>query len=244
MNKKILVTGYLGFVGSYLMKELDTNMYDIETIDLKDGKDILNCELPDKIDIVIHLAALPGVIDSVAKPAENAETNIVGTIRLANKYKDSRFIFASSGGTIQDKIESPYGLSKYCAEEYIKLLCKDYVILRFPNIYGENSRSVVDKFLRQDINYIYGDGSQRRTYGHISDIIRGIIESISWPSQETYKLGGSDNYAIEDIAKLIHKPMCFVEKREGELQYSSLENTGYKWSQRVRLEDYIKERVK
>ena len=96
---RIVITGDKGFLGSYLTKEIIGL-----GLDLKDGRDILTCDLPDA-DIVIHLAAQTKVIDSIADPEYDAKNNILGTIRLAKHYKNARFIFASSGGAIQEKIE-------------------------------------------------------------------------------------------------------------------------------------------
>lgn len=230
---KIIISGHQGFVGSYLVKEFD----EFIGLDIKSGNDILNCDLPDA-DVVIHLAAEPGVIASMEDPYNNARTNILGTIRLAKRYKDARFIFASSGGTIQEEIISPYGLSKKTCEEYIKLLCNNYVILRFPNVYGKGSRSVADKFLNNDI-IIYGDGSQNRTYGYVDDIVRGIIKAIDY-EQGTYKLGSNQNYTVLEIAEAVGKPIKFEPKRDGELDHSSLDNTMPNWETTVDLLDYIK----
>lgn len=230
----ILVTGHMGFVGSSLMKEIDAI-----GLDIKEGNDILECELPDA-DVVIHLAAEPGVVKSVADPYTNARTNILGTIRLAERYKDSKFIFASSGGTIQEKIESPYGLSKFTCEEYIKLLSNDYVILRFPNVYGAGSRSVVDKFLNEDQLTIYGDGKTNRIYAHISDIVRAIKLSMKW-EQGTYRLGTSQRYSVLKIAEKMSKPITFMPPRKGEITHlnSQLPNTTPNWQPRVDLMEYI-----
>jgi UDP-glucose 4-epimerase len=233
---KVLITGHKGFIGGYLTKEFNSYI----GIDLKEGKDILNCELPEA-DVVIHLAAEPGVIKSMEEPYKNAETNILGTIRLANRYKDTKFIFASSGGTIQETIISPYGLSKYCCEEYIKLLCNNYVILRFPNVYGKGSRSVADKFLNNDV-IIYGDGSATRTYGYIDDIVRAICLSIEWMTG-TYKLGGNQNYSVLEIAQAIGKPITFMPKRKGELDHSSLPNVTPNWETTMDLIEYIKQNL-
>lgn len=222
----------MGFIGSYLMKELDAT-----GIDLKDGSDILDCFLPD-CDIIIHLAAEPGVVRSVGDPYTNARTNILGTIRLAQRYKDKRFIFASSGGTIQETIESPYGLSKKTCEEYIKLICDDYVILRFPNVYGKGSRSVVDKFLGEAESTIYGDGSQNRTYGYVEDVVRGIIGSMDWP-KGLYKLGSAQNYTVQEIAEMVGKPIRYESERRGELAHSSLPNTTPDWATTKELKEYI-----
>lgn len=215
------------------MKEIDAI-----GLDIKEGNDILTCDLPDA-DIIIHLAAEPGVIASMENPYKNAETNILGTIRLLKRYPNAKFIFASSGGTIQDEIISPYGLSKKTCEEYIKLLSNNYVILRFPNVYGKGSRSVADKFLNNDI-VIYGDGSQNRTYGYVDDIVKAILKSMDW-KQGTYKLGGNQNYTVLEIAQAIGKPIKFEGKRKGELAHSSLDNVTPNWSAQVDLMDYIKQ---
>jgi len=231
--KKILITGHMGFIGSYLTKKFDNFI----GLDIKEGNDILTCDLPDA-DVVIHLAAEPGVVDSVANPLKNARTNILGTVRLAERYKDSKFIFSSTGGAIQEIIISPYGLSKDCCERYIKMLCNNYIILRFPNVYGAGSRSVADKFIKNDI-VIYGDGSANRTYGYVDDIVNGIIKSLDW-KQGTYKLGSDQNYTVLEIAKAVGKPIKFEPKRKGELDHSSLKNTTPDWETTIDLLTYIK----
>lgn len=209
-------------------------------LDLKDGNDILTCDLPDA-DTVIHLAAEPGVVASVQNPYKNAETNILGTIRLAERYKDSKFIFASSGGTIQETIESPYGLSKYTCEEYIKLLCDKFVILRFPNVYGKGSRSVVDKFLNEDELTIYGDGKTYRIYAHVSDVVKAIILSLKWKPEHTYKLGTPQRYSVLEIAQKMKKPITFDPPRKGEITHlnSRLPNFTPNWNPKVDLMEYI-----
>lgn len=235
---KILITGHMGFIGSYLSKELST----FTGIDIKEENDILDCNLPEA-DVVIHLAAESSVIESIKNPFKDARTNILGTIRLAQKYRNSRFIFASSGGAIQETIESPYGLSKLCAEKYIKMICKDYVILRLPNIYGPGSASVVDKFLQQDKNIIYGDGNATRVYCHINDLIDAIFGAIRWPKGE-YKLGTDQVYSVNEIAETIGKEIEFQPKRKGELDESTLENNTPGWKAYINLIDYIEEHNK
>lgn len=230
---KILVTGHLGFIGSYLTKKLDSI-----GLDLKDdeGNDILDCALPDA-DVVIHLAAQPGVIASTKDPVGTVHNNITGTVRLLQRYKDAKFIFASTGGAIQDEILSPYGLSKFCAEEFVKLLHKNYVILRFSNVYGKGSRSVVDKFLNEDIT-IYGDGLQRRTFVHIDDLVDGIIKSLDWDSG-SYHLGTDQNYSINSLAIATKKPVRYEPPRDGEIIYSRVDNTTPNWMAKTDVMEYI-----
>jgi UDP-glucose 4-epimerase len=234
---KIVVTGHLGFIGTELLKSLPAI-----GLDIKDGNDILECELPPG-DVVIHLAAQPGVVASVKDPYTNARTNILGTIRLLQHYKDAKFIFASSGGTIQETIESPYGLSKYTCEEYIKLLSDNYVILRFPNVYGKGSRSVVDKFLNEDELTIYGDGKTNRIYAHVSDVVNAILKSVEWESNKTYKLGTAQRYSVLEIAQAIGKPRKHRAPRKGEITHlnSQLPNETPNWKPYIDLMNYIKE---
>lgn len=231
----MIITGDMGFVGSYLTQEIEGL-----GLDLKNGNDILHCPLPDS-DVVIHLAAQTSVLESLDSPMRDAEINILGTIRLAERYRESRFIFASSGGAIQEKIESPYGLSKFCAEEYIKMLCKDYVILRFPNIYGKGSKSVVDKFINEPIN-IYGDGSATRDFVHISDLIEAIKQSLTWP-KGTYLLGSGQNTSVLEIAKATGKSYKHTPAIKGELHHSYVSNTAPDWEARIKVLDYIHDNV-
>lgn len=234
-----LITGHEGFIGSYLMQELPEAI----GLDIKSGNDILDCELPE-VDTVIHLAAQAGVVRSMEEPLETAKTNILGTIRLAKHYKDAKFIFASSGGTIQETIESPYGLSKKVAEDYIKLLHPNHVILRFPNVYGEGSRSVVDKWLKEKELTIYGDGETYRIFGHVSDVVRAIVLAVSWDSG-TYKLGSDQRYSVNEIAKAVGKPLHYEPARPGEIthDHSELPNDTPTWVPTRDLMDYIRDNL-
>lgn len=234
---KILLTGDKGYIGSHLKEHLKE--HEVVELDLKSGQDILDADLP-KVDLVIHLAAQPGVIASIKDPFKTALNNIMGTIRLAEHYKDTKFIFASTGGAIQEKIESPYGLSKFHAEDWIRMLNDNYVILRFANVYGGHlggSRSVVDKFLNEPIT-IYGDGSQTRTFVHIDDLIDGILKSFDW-GKGSYYFGSDDTHTILELAEATGKEIAFTSWRKGELKYSSLKNTTPNWSPKHNVLEYI-----
>ena len=233
----VVITGGSGFIGSYLRKQLP----DAINLDIKEGKDILTCDLP-RADMIIHLAAQPGVIASFEEPYKTFETNVMGSLRLIEHYKNSKFIFASTGGAIQNgEAKSPYGLSKLTAEKMIEMLHSDYVILRFANIYGKGSRSVVDKFLNGDIA-IYGDGSATRTYCYIDDLIRGIIQSINWP-KGVYSFGSDQTYSVKELAEATGKPIKYEDWRRGEFRSSSLSNFTPNWSPTKDVIDYIREEV-
>ena len=235
---RILCTGHKGFIGSHLVPALEQAGHTVYGLDLKDNQDILLSRLPE-VDAVIHLAAQADVMTSVEDPVADAQTNIIGTIRLAKEYQDTRFIFASSGGTIQETIESPYGMSKFCGEKYIELLCRDYVILRFPNVFGERGHSVIEKFLSGPVT-IFGDGTATRQYVHVSDIVRGIIQSLTWP-KGLYKLGNGKNISVLELAQTTGKPIAYAPKRKGELDHTPLENTTPNWQPQIDVIKYIKD---
>ena len=237
IKNKVLITGSEGFISSYLKKEFDGFI----GLDIKTGNNILTCDLP-SADIIIHMAAQTDVINSVKDPIADAMANIIGTIRLIEKYRNKRFIFTSSGGAIQEKIESPYGLSKFCAEEYIKMLCNKYVILRLPNIYGDGSRSVVEKFINGKECNIYGDGTSTRDYVHVSDIVRAIKLSMGW-RKGLYYLGSEKSTTVLELAKASGKKINFLPKIKGEVEHSVVKNNT-EWKPKIRVLDYIKNKCK
>jgi len=233
---KILITGHKGYIGTHLTKRMR-----VIGLDIKDGNDIVTCELP-KADVVIHLAAKSDVVESMINPVETIRTNTLGTIRLWEKYKDTRFIFASTAGAIQDGISSTYGLSKYYAEELIKMFFSNYIILRLPNIYGaKGSRSVIDKFINEDI-IIYGDGSQTRTFIHVDDLVNGIIASINWPKGQ-YTFGSDKTYTVLELAEATGKPISFADWRPGEVKYSNIKSTVPNWKSTIDVISYIKNKT-
>ena len=234
---KCIITGGAGFIGSHLVEQLP----DYVGLDLKSKNDILTCKLPEA-DMVVHLAALSTVLECIDDPLEAVRQNIEGTVRLAQHYKDKRFIFISSGGEIQETVESPYGMTKYAAEELVKFICKDYVILRLANVYGaDGSHSVVEKFLNGDIE-IFGDGSSRRTYVHVSDIVRGIISAQGW-SSGTYTLGRWQNLPVLSLAKATGKEIKFGQPKLGERRHSRVKTSAPLWKPKINVLDYIKEQT-
>lgn len=233
---RTLITGHKGFIGRYLFDKLKGD--GLSGIDLQEGDDLLNTEHFPKVDIVYHLAARTSVIDSVEDPEGDALHNIIATIKLCKAYPDTRIIFTSSGGAIQEKIESPYGLSKFCCEEYIKLLCKNYVICRLPNVYGTGSKSVVDKFINANELVLYNYGKNERTYVHVSDIVKGLLKAKEWRTG-TYHLGHDKTTTTKQIAEATSKPYTETPPVPGELEISKVKNTTPNWKPEIDLMKYI-----
>ncbi len=236
---RLLVTGGCGFVGTNLIEYiLNRSDWDIAVLDnLSQGKleylravdgyskervdffkgDVRDVndvgEAMENCDYVIHLAAQTSVIDSIKKPKEDAEINILGTINLLEESveKDvNRFIVASSAAPLgeqempihEEKVPqplAPYGASKLACEGY----CSAYggshslptVALRFSNVYGPKSwhkGSVVAKFIKQILDgetpVIYGDGDQTRDFIHTKDIAQALYLSCTEDLEDDFEL--------------------------------------------------------
>lgn len=161
----VLVTGHLGFVGQHLVRAFD---HSYVGIDLKDGEDLLDCDLPDNVARVYHLAAQTNA--QFADSYCDAEVNVLGTLRLLEKYGE-RVVLAST--SMVNYPMCPYAISKRAAEDYARYY--HAAIVRFPNLYGEGGHSVVDRFDTADVIEIRGSGEQRRTYAHVSEAVRALL---------------------------------------------------------------------
>ena len=227
----ILVTGYSGYIGSLLFEELDS----VATgVDLKDGMNLITCDLPKDIDVIYHLAAQSSVESSWHDPVYDAD-NLRMTIRLVKEYPNARIIYANSAAA-KSPIMSPYGFSKWASGEYIKTFHKDYVICTFPNVYGRNDKSVVDIFKNLDEVTIYGDGLQLRDYVHVDDIVEGLLSAIDWPKGE-YEMGSGIATSVLDLAK--GKKINFAPARK-EARESVLTNNTPNWFSTIKVLEYLK----
>jgi UDP-glucuronate 4-epimerase len=183
-------------------------------------------------DAVIHLAAKAGVRPSVADPAGYADVNVNGTIRVLEWARDRqvpKVLFASSssvyGGNTkvpfseQDFVDhpvSPYAATKKAGELLCHTFCHLYgmnvAALRFFTVYGPRQRPemAIHKFTRRILEGkeidLYGDGSSRRDYTYIDDIVSGVIRSMNAPpGYRVYNLGESSTISLSDLVTLLEK---------------------------------------
>jgi UDP-glucose 4-epimerase len=166
--------------------------------DVRD-KQAVGAVLSGSVDCVFHLAAQIDVRRAVDDPGLDAQVNIGGTINVLNACVEAhvrRFVMSSTGGALygepstlpageQSTIQplSPYGVSKYCAEQYIDYFHRMYgletVILRYANVYGPRQDptgegGVVGIFARHILLgqscSVYGDGEQTRDFVFVDDV--------------------------------------------------------------------------
>lgn len=186
-------------------------------------------------DCVAHLAARAGVRPSLSEPRLYVETNINGTLNLlelAKQHKVSQFVFGSSSSVygINSKIPfaeedriyqpiSPYAATKAAGE----LLCHTYshlhgfrtVCLRFFTVYGARQRPdlAIHKFTKliSEGNPIqmFGDGSARRDYTYVDDIVQGIRAAMDYQHSvhEVFNLGESETTELKRLIELIENAL-------------------------------------
>lgn len=231
-----LILGHKGFVGSRLLKKLP----DALVIDSKEGVNLLNCQLPEGVDTIFHLAAHKSVEESWESPLLYTE-NLLITQRLVHEYPDAKIIHASSCAG-DWPVASPYGFMKFAASKYLESFHDNYVDLIFPNIFGGNQKqnSVVDIFKRAP-RLIVDDPRIVRDYVHVDDIVEGLLKAQNWPTGR-YSLGSGVGVSTLDLAKATGKPFEIGTPRSGgkEPAESIVPNTTPDWIPTKNVYDYLK----
>lgn len=188
---------------------------------------------------IIHLAARAGVRPSLREPRVYLETNVTGTLNLAElarEFKVNKFVFASSSSVYGDnpkqvpfqeeqdisKPISPYASTKAMGESllytYSHLYNLQVTALRFFTVYGAGQRPdlAIHKFSRlidegKPIP-VFGDGTTRRDYTYIDDIIQGVMAAIAYDRTpyEIFNLGESQTTELSTLITLIEE--CIGKK--------------------------------
>src|SRR5881397_1711443 len=204
-------------------------------VDLRDSESVRNLFHREKLDAVVHLAARAGVRPSIQSPRLYYETNVGGTLHLLEAARVTgvqRFIFASSSSvygaskTIPFSEEehltqtlSPYGATKIAGEfvcaTYSHLYQMRVVALRYFTVYGPRQRPdlAIHQFTRriyagQPIDQ-FGDGSTRRDYTYIDDIIQGTMAALRYEGSlfDVFNLGENQTIQLKDLIVAIENAL-------------------------------------
>ena len=295
---RVMVTGGAGFIGSHLTDAFLARGDDVTVVDdlstgrparlddrvplhklsVTDARQLGQVVESDRPDLICHLAAKIDVRASVARPAADAQTNVLGTINVleAARAVQARVLFCSTGGALygrdapipsmEDVLplpESPYGISKHCAEQYVGLYNRlhgtAHTILRLANVYGPRQdptgeAGVVPIFCSQILAgrrlTIFGDGTQSRDYVYVGDAVAAFLAAADQRRPGTWNIGTGVEVSVLDLAKVIGEvagrtvEYTLAPARPGELQRSALAvdraRADLGWKARTALPDGVR----
>ncbi|HZN90979.1 MAG TPA: NAD-dependent epimerase/dehydratase family protein [Thermoleophilaceae bacterium] len=246
-------------------------------LDIRDANEVARQVGQAAPDVIFHLAAQIDVRKSVADPGHDSRINVGGTINVLNaalEHGVGRVINTSTGGAIYgtaDTIptpeshwpapEAPYGLSKFCAEQYCELFTRlhglNTVSLRYGNVYGprqdpHGEAGVVaifcGKLLEGGRPVIFGDGRQTRDYVYVDDVVEANLRAADNPDVGgPVNIGTGVGRSVLDIVSVLasHSENGFEPEhqpeRPGELERSTLDVSRARaeldWEAQVDLDD-------
>lgn len=215
--------------------------YPVDILDQQKLEAVFKEESP---SILSHHAAQIDIRTSLKDPGFDASVNVLGTINLlelAVKYKVKKFIFASTGGALygeapqrpsleEDPVHpvSHYAVSKFCAEQYIRLYSRLYglntTILRYGNVYGPRQNPFgeagvnaifINALLSGKAPVIYGDGEQIRDYVYVEDVAEANFKAATKGDGETVNIGTGETTTVNQLFALLKE----IARFEGEARY-------------------------
>ncbi|OAQ69186.1 protein CapI [Pochonia chlamydosporia 170] len=204
-------------------------------VDIRDANALRAVFTENRLTAVVHLASRAGVRESLRDPGSYVDTNVTGTLNLLECAKDfgvSQFLFGSSSSVYGTGAKvpfsedcktsrpiSPYAASKTAAE----LLCHTYshlygircLCLRFFTVYGPRQRPdlAIYKFAKLICHGkpipVFGDGTTRRDYTYVDNIIQGIRAAIDYEGSmyEVINLGESQTIELRELISLLEESL-------------------------------------
>lgn len=248
---RILITGGSGFIGSHLAEHYQGSAEIVVLDNLRSGHrhnldglqhTYFQGSVTDRaavdaamegVDVVFHLAAMISVPESMERPRECAEINVLGLLNVLESATAAgvrKVVFASSAAIYGDnptvpKIEtmlpepkSPYAITKLDGEYYLGLFRRegklDTASLRFFNVFGprQDPKSAyaaavpifIQKALAGEDLTIFGDGEQTRDFVHVKDIVAALAHVAGLPDLHgTYNVGYGNSMTVNDLAARI-----------------------------------------
>ena len=249
-NGTVLVTGGAGFIGKHTVRELAKVGFSVIVADRKDKPKEINCKYyqmdvagddfkrvfeENKIDYVIHLAALPSVTESIKTPLVDCRDNYQATANvctLAKKYGVKKIVFSSTAAVyanpqylpVDEKHPtsylSPYAITKNASENFIKYCGIDYIIFRYANVYGVGQdcfgeAGVVAKFFdlmsKGEPIQIHGKGKQYRDFVYVSDVAKANVLALTTDIQnEVINVSTNSRTSINDLFEILKSELNYT----------------------------------
>jgi nucleoside-diphosphate-sugar epimerase len=250
---KCLVTGAAGFIGSHLCEHLLAAGHSVAGLDafipyypraLKEAN-LLACrahrlftfhaldlrrdaleEALAGVEVIFHLAAMPGLAKSWTEFELYQSCNLTGTHRLLEAARQlpglRRFLYASTSSvygrfssgdeSLPTRPISPYGVTKLAAENLCRAHAEEHglplVVLRYFSVYGPRQRPdmgyarFIQAMLAGEPVVVYGDGLQVRGNTYVADCVEASVAAVVAPCGETYNVGGGEAVSVWDV---LHK---------------------------------------
>lgn len=183
---------------------------------------------------VVHLAAMAGVRPSIENPLLYCDINVTGTtviLEALRRHPVDNFVFGSSSSVygVNDRLPftedddlskpvSPYAATKLAGEQlcytYHHLFDLPVTCLRFFTVYGPRQRPemAIHQFGRKILDgvpiTVYGDGTSRRDYTYVDDIIDGVVLSLDKPfPYDIFNLGESRTSSLDELVSLLEESL-------------------------------------
>lgn len=250
----------------------------LHTVDVADTEAVTRIVTDTQPEVIYHLAAQVSVRASVADPHHDQQTNVLGTLNVvaAATSVDARVIMASTGGamygdgvvlptpeTVEPKTQAPYGISKYCAEQYLALYNRlhggNHIALRLGNVYGprqdpHGEAGVVAIFCglvsQGRTPTVFDDGKQTRDYVYIDDIIDAFGAATAYTGSDTvFNIGSGTGTTVLELLDAVNTASGtaiaphFAAPRDGEWRYGALDSshadTELEWRSTTSINDGI-----
>ena len=251
MGKRILITGVNGFIGTHLSRKLYDEGHYVVGVDwirynnwvsdqrwqyrklhrysqlsIEYSANLAKILSDEKIDIVMHLAAETGVLESFSHPQKYIETNISGFLSVLQAmlasnvknliYASSSSVYGGFSGLGEDSElscpRSVYAVTKKTDELLAKVYSLQFglncVGLRFFTVYGEYGRRdmfpyiCANKILKEEEVPLRGDGFMQRDFTYVGDVCEAISRIVKkeFPSNVIYNIGGGNPVSVQVFA--------------------------------------------
>ena len=228
----VCITGSDGFIGSHLLDQIKQYPQYNPVIfagDLLKKEDVDSFFAKHKIDQTIFLVgSFFGDINSLI---DLNVTTLANYLEAATKIAGHKIIYTSTGAVYGEPLHAlsvesdpilpntEYGFCKKTSEEliqyYHRMTGMDFVILRFPNVFGpHNAKGVVYSFLK-DIQErgsitIFGDGNQSRNFLHVDDACEAIVKSLDYAGSDVFNISNSKKTTLNDLVDIFKQEFQFT----------------------------------
>jgi len=252
------------------------NGAELHEVDVRDADEVSAVVAKATPEVIFHMAAQIDVRKSAADPMNDMQVNVGGTINVLEAARGAgvrRVINTSTGGAIygEGKIipapedhpvapESPYGLSKFCAENYCDIYQRMHglstVSLRYGNVYGPRQdplgeAGVVAIFcgalLEGKTPTVFGDGLQTRDYVYVGDVVDANLTAAGASATGSINIGTGVESSVLDIVEVLSSQADngfkaeHAPERPGEVRHIALDASRalgeLEWQSRVSLDE-------